>query len=396
MNSNIIILGDPHIGKSTNIGKIGIGSSLNSRIDDQSNLLDWTLDQAVDHHVDHIVITGDVFEDPKPSPSLISLFIGWLKKCQAHDVRVHVIMGNHDTLRSGFVYSSALDIVTEVDMEGVFIYNSIDTFYVGNTAFTMVPFRDRKSFGVAANGVALSLLQDIISYELVSIPMHYKKVLIGHLAIEGSIPVGDEIDDIANELFCPLEMFNGFDFVWMGHVHKPQVMRKNPHIAHIGSMDISNFGETDQTKYIIIFNSDTQEWFTKPLPTRSLKKITISVPKGTEDSTSYVIEQLNQLDKWANATIKLEVSLTDASVQSVNKQAIEKLLLDKGIFNIAGFSEAKKISLVKKSDASTISTKMDVPAAINKFSETLEPFLRPEFIELAMDIYKQFRAEAKE
>lgn len=396
MNSNVIILGDPHIGKSTNIGKVGIGSSLNSRIDDQLNLLDWTLDQAIEHHVDQIIITGDVFEDPKPAPSLISLFLGWLKKCQAHDVRVHVIMGNHDTLRSGYVYSSPLDIITEVDMEGVFIYNSIETFYIGKTAFTMVPFRDRKSFGAAANGVALSLLQEIISYELVGIPMHYKKVLIGHLAIEGSIPVGDEIDDIANELFCPLKMFNGFDYVWMGHVHKPQIMRKKPHIAHIGSMDISNFGETDQTKYIIIFNSDTQEWFTKPLPTRSLKKITISIPKGTEDSTSYVIDQLNQIDNWNAATIKLEVSLSDISVQSINKSAIEKILLDKDIFNIAGFSETKKISLVKKNENNTINTKMDVPSAINKFSETLEPSLRSGFIELAMDIYKQFQAEAKD
>jgi exonuclease SbcD len=396
MNSNIIILGDPHIGRSTSIGKIGLGSSLNSRIDDQLNLLDWTLDQAIEHHVDHIVITGDVFEDPKPAPILISLFIGWLKKCQTNDVRVHIVMGNHDTLRTGFIYSSPLDIITEVDMEGVFIYNSIDTFYVGNTAFTMVPFRDRKSFGVATNGVALSLLQDIISYELVSIPMHYKKVLIGHLAIEGSIPVGDEIDDITNELFCPIEMFKGFNFVWMGHVHKPQIILQHPHVAHIGSMDISNFGETDQTKYIVIFNSDTQEWFVKSLPTRTLKKITISIPKGTEDSTGYVINQLNQINNWADATVKLEISLTDVSVSSVNKSVIEKILLDKGIFNIASFSEAKKISLVKKNENTAINTKMDVPAAINTFSETLDPSLRTGFIELAMDIYKQFKAEAKE
>jgi DNA repair exonuclease SbcCD nuclease subunit len=161
-------------------------------------------------------------------------------------------------------------------------------------------------------------------------------------------------------------------------------------------MDISNFGETDQTKYIVIFNSDTQEWFVKSLPTRTLKKITISIPKGTEDSTGYVINQLNQINNWADATVKLEISLTDVSVSSVNKSVIEKILLDKGIFNIASFSEAKKISLVKKNENTAINTKMDVPAAINTFSETLDPSLRTGFIELAMDIYKQFKAEAKE
>ncbi len=48
--STAIILGDPHVGKGTNIGKSGIGSSLNSRIVDQLNLLDWTLDRALEHH----------------------------------------------------------------------------------------------------------------------------------------------------------------------------------------------------------------------------------------------------------------------------------------------------------------------------------------------------------
>ena len=37
----VILLGDPHLGKGTGIGKTGIGSNLNSRIADQLNLLDW-------------------------------------------------------------------------------------------------------------------------------------------------------------------------------------------------------------------------------------------------------------------------------------------------------------------------------------------------------------------
>jgi hypothetical protein len=43
---SVIILGDVHLGKSVAIGKTGIGANLNSRVVDQTNLLDWTLDQA--------------------------------------------------------------------------------------------------------------------------------------------------------------------------------------------------------------------------------------------------------------------------------------------------------------------------------------------------------------
>src|SRR5271154_3722195 len=101
-----IILGDPYIGKNTSQGKAGIGATLNSRIVDQLNLLDWTLERAIEYHVDHIIITGDVFEDPKPLPSLITHFIAWLKKCQVYDIHIHIIMGNHDVFRNGFVYNS--------------------------------------------------------------------------------------------------------------------------------------------------------------------------------------------------------------------------------------------------------------------------------------------------
>ena len=73
--SNIIILGDPHLGKGVSLGKVGLGSALNSRIVDQSYLLDWTLDQCLEYNASYIIITGDIFEDPKPHPSLITLFL---------------------------------------------------------------------------------------------------------------------------------------------------------------------------------------------------------------------------------------------------------------------------------------------------------------------------------
>src|SRR5258706_9208661 len=131
---NVLILGDPHIGKNTGVGRVGIGSALNSRIVDQFDLLDWTLERAIEHHTDHIIITGDIFDEPKPTPVLITLFIGWLKKCQIHDIAVHIIVGNHDILRSGAVYSSPLDIISEVEFNKIHVYNNINTIIIGTTA----------------------------------------------------------------------------------------------------------------------------------------------------------------------------------------------------------------------------------------------------------------------
>lgn len=395
----VIILGDPHVGKGLSIGKSGIGATLNSRIVDQLNLLDWTLERAIEHHVDHIIITGDVFEDPKPLPSLITHFIAWLKKCQVYSIHVHIVMGNHDVFRNGFVYNSTLDIISEVDLENVDVYKDINTIMIGTTAFTLVPYRDRKAFSVPSNAEAIVLVRDSLVYELASIPATYRKVLIGHLAIEGSIPVGDEIDDLTNELFCPLDMFQGYDYVWMGHVHKPQVMQKaNPYIAHIGSMDISNFGETDHKKHIVLFNCDEDNgWTAEDLPTRQLKKVAITVPKDTEDTTAYVLDELKKLGSVDKAIVRVEIGLGAPELTSVNKSTIEKYLSSQGAFNITGISESRKLALIKKDVNNTIDTKMDVPAAIKTYGQTYVPDKeRPAFIELSMEIHNLYKMEGKE
>lgn len=397
--ATVIILGDPHVGKGTNIGKVGIGSALNSRVIDQVTILDWTLDQALENNAQHIIVTGDVFEEPKPHPSLVTLYIAWLKRCDANGIHVHTIRGNHDILRTGSFYVSPLDIIAECDLDNVSIYGEIDTVIIDTTAFTFIPFRDRKSFNVDTNPEALSLLKDSLVYELASIPETYCKVVVGHLALEGSIPVGDEIDDMSNEIFCPVDMFKGYDYVWMGHVHKPQVMSKDPFVAHIGSMDISNFGETDHKKHIVVFDAMEKEEFRQiSIPTRTLKKIVISVPKDTKDTTKFVTDEIKKVEKdLAKAIVRLEVHLTSPELLPINRTAVEKFMYSLGAFNVSGISESKKLAPIKKDGVvAAIDSTVDVPAAIKMFAVSLDKEKHDAFIELANEIYSQYKSESKD
>jgi DNA repair protein SbcD/Mre11 len=393
MANEVFILGDPHIGGSLSLGRLAIGSALNSRVVDQINLLDWTLDQAVLQGIETIIITGDVFEEPKPAPALITLFVSWLKRCNANGIYVHIIIGNHDILRTGNFYTSPLDIVSECQLDNVSVHKEISTVFMGDAAFTFLPFKDRKSFGVESNAEALALLANNLSYEVASIPSIYQKILIGHLAIEGSIPVGDEIDDLTNELFCPIALLKSYDFVWMGHIHKPQVMFQNPHIAHIGSMDISNYGETDQQKDLICYNLENKSFRRITLPTRPLHKISISVPKEAKDTTQYVLKQISaQYSSLAKAIVRVEIHLASHDLLPTNRAEIEQHLYDLGAFNVSAISESKKLAPIKKdTEIGSISPAMDVPAAIKLWSETQLPSeQRSKFIETALSIFKEF------
>lgn len=394
--SSFICIGDPHIGKSTNIGKSVVGSKLNSRIVDQIELLDWSLERAIHHNVTDIILTGDVFDDPKPPTAVITLFISWIKRCQINNIKVHVVMGNHDMLRSGNVYSSPLDIIEECGLEDVYIYRCMNTCIFENFAITFIPFKDRKAFSVLSNSDALDIIKNQLNYEVLSIPDNYKKIAIGHLGIVGSIPIGDEFDDLSNELLCPLELFEGYDYVWMGHIHKPQVMNNNPYIAHIGSMDISDFGETEHKKSIIIFDTNFPNNFIEEiLPTRNLKKISYEVPESEEDPTQYIIDIMNE-DKsdFNKSIIKLDVSLKNKD-KSIDKSRIEKYLLGKGVHNIASISESRRQNSVKK-EANDLSNKMDIITAIKKYSDTyIKEEDRSQYIDVALSIYNKFKEEEK-
>jgi exonuclease SbcD len=391
-----LIVGDLHLGKTSALGKVGIGSTLNSRVIDQSNLLDFILERAIFHHVDHIICTGDIYEEVAPPSYLIVLFMSWLKKCQVHGINVHILLGNNDILRNGNITSSSLDIISEADIDGINIYKDINTILMDQSSFTFLPFRDRKSYNSISNSEAVSLLKDSLVYELASVPTHYSKVVIGHLAIEGSIPVGDEIDDLSNELFCPLDMFDNFNFVWMGHVHKPQIMQKIPHIAHIGSIDTSNFAETDHKKHIIIFDCNLHTYITEDLPTRPLQKINITVPSHITDTTQYVIDQIKDTGIKNNAIVKVEIALSDPNLKSVSKSDIDKYLKSNGVFSVNSILETKKVNVIKKDNNTIIDNKMDVPAAINTYAKTyIKEEIRPKFMELSMEILNIFNSEGK-
>ncbi len=393
--SSTLLAPDTHIGAGLRLGKPGIGAIPNSRILDQLDLLDWILQQAIQHNAERIIITGDVFDDPKPSPTLIAYFVAWLKKCEMHDISVHIIQGNHDILRTGTTNTSSLDVIIESDIPNVSVYKDITTIFANDTAFTMVPFRDRKSFNLNSNAEAVERIGLNITYEVASIPTHYRKVLVGHLAIEGSIFIGDEVDDIANELFCPLSMFQGYDYVWMGHVHKPQVLQSKtpyrPLVAHIGSMDISNFGETEEKKHIVIIDDDKA--FNIAIPTRPLKRIAVSVPENTKDSTAYVLAKVAELGDLSRAIVRLEIQLMAPDILPIDRNLIEKTLYGNGVFHIANITESKKPTPIKK-DTNPLNTTMEIPSTIKTWITARVPQDKQDAVlSLAMDCYRQYRED---
>lgn len=398
---SVLILGDVHIGKGVGIGKPAVGSDLNSRIQDQLGLLEWVLGQAVDNRVTDIVVTGDVYEDIKPHPALIVYFMIWVNKCMSAGIHVHIVAGNHDIMRTGAFVTSALDLIPAINLSKATVYKKPDTVKIGKTYVTMMPFRDRRMLRCDSNVAAMKILESEIMEQERSIPTRSPKVLIGHLAIEKSIYVGDEFDDLANELLCPLEMFSGYTCTWMGHVHRPQQMGEDPYVAHVGSMDISDFGETDHQKTIVIFDDQNPASFKHiNVPNRPLRKVVVEVPPKKQ-TTQYVIDIIKHMNKgkaFTDAIVRVEIRLEGKELPNVDRAAVENAIYDLGAFYVCGYSESRNISVIPiKNRGDVVDNTMDTSTAIRAYAEKLDidEKAKSRFIHLANDVVKRHEEGAK-
>jgi exonuclease SbcD len=395
-----LILGDLHLGKSISIGKSAELGQLNSRIQDQVDLLDWAFEQCKTDDIKVIAVTGDVYQDFRPHPAVIGIFMRWLKKCERAGIQVHVVMGNHDILRSGQYVVSALDLVSELEMEGATVHKNFGRLELDDFTIVFIPFRDKRMYDVKTKDEAVLAISNELA-KVISEPSDKIKVAIGHLAFDGSIPVGDEVSDNMNELFISPEMLSWFDFAWMGHIHHPQVIQHhNPYAAHVGSLDRSDFSrsEVENDKIAIVLDSKHPDKFLElALSTRPLRPVTIEVPVG-KDSTEFVINELCLLSKkliFKDSITRLDIQLNSAELENVDREKVESYLKNNlEVFHICGFSETRYMSLIQIDPEDAFDNTMEISQTINKWADTRQLFdndlEREEFKAAAHEIRKEY------
>lgn len=377
--SKILILGDVHLGKSPNLGKVNLNSVYNSRLIDQRKILDWVLEKAEEEVVSDIVITGDIFEDTNPKYEIINVFMEWLKKTNILNIKVHIILGNHDYTRINNIYYSPLDLINNTELDNVTVYKTPNTINVCDTYISMFPFCDRKSLFSESLSEAKNLIKKYIEYEYSLIPRAKNSIAIGHFALEGSLYIGDEIDDLTNEIIVPLDYFE-YDYVWMGHVHKFQKLKEN--VYHIGSMDISDFGEANESKYIIIFDCKNNSFDEIKIPTVKLNKISLEISNENIDS----IEEL--ISNVSNQIVSLEIKYKQ-DVSPIGKSKLKSILQKNNPYIIANISETKEVKVTENKKTKKFKQNMTVVNAIESYAkEFVEEKYYEKFIAYSKDLFK--------
>ncbi|MDR1507849.1 MAG: exonuclease SbcCD subunit D [Treponema sp.] len=231
-----------------------------SLIEDQSYMLGTLLDILTDLSYNALVIAGDVFDRSIPSPEAVGLFGGFLGKLKTSrpDIHVLVIPGNHDSpvrLGYGRELFSGLNIHIAEEPE-----RSFDPVIVKvggeSCACFLLPFLYPGSPGasdVAGKGAVSPLGEAARRLEAAR-----KKAAAGgaglsllaaHLFCSGGKSSDSERTFLGQAEPVDADMFSGFDYVALGHLHRPQKAGKNAWYS--GSPIAYSFDEADHKKYFL-------------------------------------------------------------------------------------------------------------------------------------------------
>ena len=249
--------------------------------EDHEVVLGQIIETLVTERVDVLVIAGDVFDRASPPNSAIRQFNRFLKRV-ADETKAAAVMisGNHDSgdrIEAMSVFAAA----SRVLVRG--IADAAEAPLVlcdaeGEVAFSALPF----SYEYAAREVfgdeSISTPADVIAAQIAAardgVPEGARWVVVAHAFVAGG-RVGETeraLTRVGGIETVPADVFDGADYVALGHLHKPQEVGA-PHIRYSGAPLAFGFDEAGGEKSMTIVDLNAEGIDIRTVSFRPLRQV---------------------------------------------------------------------------------------------------------------------------
>lgn len=272
---------DLHIGKVVNEF---------SMIEDQRLILKQIKEIALERAVDGVLLAGDIYDRAIPSGEAVLLLDEFLTTLAQKGIWVFLISGNHDS--SERLSFGGQILARQKIAIGSIYRGELDTYLLEgekeNVEIVLLPYvkpayADAKNCNEAVENILnryaeQKSLTDSLKNES---DKPVRRILMTHYFVtdagkepelsdsESTIHVGG-LDNVEASLF------EAFDYVALGHIHKPQQIG-NGNVYYAGTPLKYSFGEVNQQKsvrYLELNGSDEVMTETIPLkPVREMRKV---------------------------------------------------------------------------------------------------------------------------
>lgn len=234
-----------------------LGRSLHeaSLLEDQAWILDRLLELLRGDRPDALVIAGDLYDRAVPPPEAVALLDDFL--CRAADLGVPVvaIAGNHDSgERVGF--AARLLEARGVHLRGRLGREATPVELAGKGLLYPLPFVEPEVVRAAEGddslrGHAAATARVLERVRADAARRALPAVLVAHAFVQGGAetPDSERPVSVGAAGAVPAEVFAGFDYVALGHLHAPQ--SPSPGLHYSGSLLKYSFSEAAHRKGVL-------------------------------------------------------------------------------------------------------------------------------------------------
>ncbi|MBR6728296.1 MAG: exonuclease SbcCD subunit D, partial [Clostridia bacterium] len=224
-----------------------------STLEDARAVVSEIIDIALAEGVDGVLIAGDVYDRPVPPVEAVSLFSQLLTALAASRIPVFAVAGNHDSperLAFGHEILGEQGIYIAPACNGRPVRITLEGD-VGRVAVHMVSFARpaalRPFLEEAPEGATDAMRAVLRQVDFGAADVN---ILLTHAFVMGGVSSESEINPVGTAELIPTDVFAGFDYVALGHLHGPQTVA--PGVRYAGSPLKYSFSEVDHVKSVTI------------------------------------------------------------------------------------------------------------------------------------------------
>lgn len=239
--------------------------------DDQKYFIDAICGVVREKNVDAVLLAGDVYDRSVPAASAIGLYDYAMNRlCGELGVKVLTIAGNHDSVErlascAGLLDKAGLYLQGAAQREPrvVEFADSQVFFLPWMTEEKIKSLYPEERDGITDLTEAYRVAVNHMREKFIPGKHH---LLLSHAFITNAeTSTSDRAAEIGFATQVPASVFEGFDYVALGHIHKPQQV--NPFIRYSGSPMAYSFGkEEHQEKSVTLIDTASMTQEVVPLP----------------------------------------------------------------------------------------------------------------------------------
>ncbi len=317
---NILHTSDWHIGKRL---------MDRERLPEQIAALDEIVRICDERDVDLVLVAGDVFDTYMPSADAEEVFFRAVKRIAGEKRAVVIVSGNHD---DGVRLAASAPLAAE---EGIYLFGGgYDVVSVGGER-AVKAVASGEGYVVIANARGEQVYINALPYPNEARLKEEKTdesyadklrrwivrgeagfsgnmphILLSHLFVAGGKVSESERDiDLGGARAVPVSLFSAFDYVALGHLHKPQKLGEN--VRYSGSLLQYSFDEFEK-KQVILLHTQEKSLEIEEIPLLSGRKL-VRLEEENVERAAALLKQYP--GAFIELTLRLSAPLTSQETQ---------------------------------------------------------------------------------